>query len=610
MAKRVDAAGGAGALHANEQLSLGEGWWDAQGWYDPRRLEETLVGKDGPLRDKSTGLELTHPSMTELIVDMALGESFRPQTVLDPAAGFGNFLYEVGYRRPSVKRLVGYETDSHAIATAQARLQPLEREGIVVQLREEDALHASIEREAFDLVVSNPPYVRIHRLGLSREQLRAKYQTAAGRFDIYFLFYELATAALRPGGRLAMITSNKFFTTVSGGKLRRFLRRHYVPLRIIDFRDASPFRAAVLPCVLVLEKGGAKSPASRAIELERIDDAGRAAPLLGLARDPIPPTIEVPRLGAPAVIARTSVASISGWNDSEDPWHFGGADSDSVRSLLERGHSRLESLFDRFSVGIKTTADGVFVSPFDQAGFDSGLVERELLHPLIRGRSVERWRVTWDPANGYDKYLLYPHTADSAGRTVPIDLARYPRAKGYLEAHRAKLEARSYVREAGRSWYEIWVPQTLSLMETPRKLVFPDFAIHNRFALDFAGRFVGASAGFAVPASTLEDDDLWYVLYMLNSPVYEYLHKRHFGTSILAKRYRYWIRHVRAYPMPWPVDGMRAELAAQARASARDGTEPPHHLTRALRAFHLSETEAQAVKLHIRGWLGDGYDYS
>src|SRR5256885_12094823 len=46
-----------------------------------------------------------------------------------------------------------------------------------------------------------------------------------------------------------------------------------------------------------------------------------------------------------------------------------------------------------------------------------------------------------------------------------------------LERHREALEARRYVVEAGRQWYELWVPQDPAAWEAP-KLVFRDISEH------------------------------------------------------------------------------------------------------------------------------------
>lgn len=562
-----------------------------------RRLEEELAHAT-LVSDKDQGVELTHPDVAELMTRMALTDGFAPTSVLDPAAGYGNFLAEVAAQaKGSLKVVYGWDRDASALDVARRRLAGLLPATTAVHLQLGDSLTAEMPFD-LDLVITNPPYVRIQRLGPKRLELRSRYVTAKGRFDIYFLFIELALRALRPGGRLAIITSNKFMTTGAGSSLRDVITRHFSPLRIIDFRDASPFRAAVLASILVLEKGEELRRSGRVLQLTRVPHAPPNSPgIEGLAETPAPGIVIVPRLGGPSVAATVAEHELDPWTQSSAPWHFNGAAGARVLSQLSFGHQTLGDFFTRFSVGIKTTADDVFVTPF--SGDGQPVVESELLHPLVRGKSVQRWSTSWDPSNGYDRYVLYPHRSDERGRTVPIELADYPLAARYLNAHRERLASRPYVAEAGRRWYEIWVTQKISTLLAQTKLVFPDFAQRNTFALDRSGAFVGSSAGFGLPDASMTEDDIWYVLFLLNSPVMEYLHKRHFGTSILSGRYRYWVKEVARYPIPWPDTAMRASMAALARDAAVSGIDPPEYLDTALQAFALSASEAAAVRAAV-----------
>ena len=78
--------------------------------------------------------------------------------------------------------------------------------------------------------------------------------------------------------------------------------------------------------------------------------------------------------------------------------------------------------------------------------------EAELLRPLITHVETERWIPT-----APKRKVLYTHTVEN-GKRVPIRLKDYPRARAYLESHKERLSRRRYVIEAGRQWYEIWVP--------------------------------------------------------------------------------------------------------------------------------------------------------
>jgi len=109
----------------------------------------------------------------------------------------------------------------------------------------------------------------------------------------------------------------------------------------------------------------------------------------------------------------------------------------------------------KICVGIKTTADSVFVRDDWETLPKPERPENELLHPLVTHHIAARWHLPADVAS--TRQVLYPYV-DNATERLPVHLADYPRARAYLQKHRAKLESRSYVIESGRSWYEVWVP--------------------------------------------------------------------------------------------------------------------------------------------------------
>ena len=79
------------------------------------------------------------------------------------------------------------------------------------------------ERGGFDIVIGNPPYVRMEHLKPVKPWLAENYVVAADRTDLYAYFYERGVKLLGDGGRLGFISSSTFFRTGSGENLRIFL---------------------------------------------------------------------------------------------------------------------------------------------------------------------------------------------------------------------------------------------------------------------------------------------------------------------------------------------------------------------------------------------------
>ena len=163
--------------------------------------------------------------------------------------------------------------------------------------------------------------------------------------------------------------------------------------------------------------------------------------------------------------------------DHDEAWSLSTPD---YQEWLDRVEKQRGPSFDDVAnvrVGIKTTADEVFIRD-DWDSLPSGLQpEAELLRPLITHVETERWI----PARP-KRTVLYTHTVEN-GRRVAIRLKNYPRAGAYLESHRERLAGRNYVVEAGRQWYEIWVPHNPTDWARP-KIASADISERPRFCFD------------------------------------------------------------------------------------------------------------------------------
>jgi len=85
------------------------------------------------------------------------------------------------------------------------------------------------EQGGFDVVIGNPPYVRIHKIpNEDKKYFKDWYTSAIGQFDLYVLFLEQGIKLLRDGGILGLITQNTFLSLNTYEDLRKF---------ILDFRQ-------------------------------------------------------------------------------------------------------------------------------------------------------------------------------------------------------------------------------------------------------------------------------------------------------------------------------------------------------------------------------------
>ncbi|MDP2660735.1 MAG: Eco57I restriction-modification methylase domain-containing protein, partial [Dehalococcoidia bacterium] len=117
-------------------------------------------------------------------------------------------------------------------------------------------------RGGFDVVIGNPPYVRIQALPEGeRDYLREHFDTSFGSFDLYILFIEQAIRLLKDDGSLGFITSGKFLKAIYGQKLCQHIHSHCTVDQVIDLSALQIFAGATTyPILLMVRRGREETP--------------------------------------------------------------------------------------------------------------------------------------------------------------------------------------------------------------------------------------------------------------------------------------------------------------------------------------------------------------
>lgn len=140
--------------------------------------------------------------------------------------------------------------------------------GMGRRARTEDPPHL---RDAADVILGSPPFVRIEQLHAERPEQLAEYRrmfhtARSGRFDLYMLFVEKALRLLRPGGFLGLSISGSFLRSRAGQALRELIGREGRVLEITEFdsRNIYPDCTSHI-CLLSVRKGASPARARYAL---------------------------------------------------------------------------------------------------------------------------------------------------------------------------------------------------------------------------------------------------------------------------------------------------------------------------------------------------------
>ena len=170
------------------------------------------------------GFVPTPPSIVDHMVAKLFEKKFpSPEdTLLDPGCGRGAFIEGIirwcEKNNREVPRITGIDSDPKHIAVAREKFSEFPS----IQIRNEDFLLRA--PGTFKFIIGNPPYVPITGLTEQEKNIyRTLFQSATGRFDLYFLFFEQALNCLEKEGRLVFITSGKISLGQKSSQLRLIL---------------------------------------------------------------------------------------------------------------------------------------------------------------------------------------------------------------------------------------------------------------------------------------------------------------------------------------------------------------------------------------------------
>lgn len=527
---------------------------------------------------KETGSHYTSSALSKYMAKKLLkyakcDGSGEMQSILDPSCGEGELLKAIINEIDTENlEVIGMDTDKEAIHNASKSLSASNNSNIrlfnsdYLELFEGDTdydLFSGIKiREDFwcsgeeedglkkvDMIIANPPYVRTQVLGAGKAQDLGSKFNLKGRVDLYHVFLVAMTNHLKENGLICVITSNRYLTTAGGKDIRKFLNENYEILEVIDLGDTKLFEAAVLPAIFIGRKksidetkNNDKVKFFRIYENPTIETAEDCSSLFEILSKEGSGFFEADKRKYQVTVGFLKVPE-----NPEELWVMASKEDNEWSDKVK---SRAEYFFkDVFHVrvGIKTTADKVFIKNNWDTLEHFMIPENEVLKPLISSDYTSKWSL---PNEVENLKILYTHEVKN-GKRQAIDFENYPKAKAYLESHKEVLAGRNYVIKAKRKWYEIWVPQNPDAWSLP-KVVFPDISSEPKFAVDTNGYLVDGNCYWLSLKNEENTDLLYLAVAVANSKFMTKFHEIEFQNKLYAGRKRYLTQYVENYPLPNP----------------------------------------------------------
>ena len=192
------------------------------------------------------------------------GEKIVGKHVIDNSCGDGAFLCEIvdrycqQYHGKDLKKhletfIHGIELDEEERNKCVYNLCIISQKYGVMEVNWDvncaDALGVDKYNSKMDFVFGNPPYVRVHNLESSYDNVKKFSFAQHGMTDLFIVFIELGFKMMNNTGMMCIITPSSWFSSKAGDVLRQYVMQHNNLSGIIDLGHFQPFQATTYTAV-------------------------------------------------------------------------------------------------------------------------------------------------------------------------------------------------------------------------------------------------------------------------------------------------------------------------------------------------------------------------
>lgn len=360
------------------------------------------------------------------------------------------------------------------------------------------------EKGGFDIVIGNPPYIQLQKDDgiLADEYEKSEFETYSRTGDIYVLFYEKGNNLLHKFGILAFITSNKWMRTKYGERLREYLSKKTIPLKLIDLGPGVFDTATVDTNILIFKKGDDKimTQACKIVESLRTEN-------LKLRKYVEEHSIEMGELG----------------NES---WTILSTIEVKIKEKIERKGVPLSKWPIDINRGILTGLNKAFIinSKKREELIGKDPKSEEIIKPLFRGRDILKYSSKFS-----DLWLINTHNGyknDGGDYIDRVEVCDYPAIKEWLDDFYDELEQR---QDQGDTPYNLRSCKYLGDFEKG-KIIWQEMVQEPSFFYDDNGYYCNDTGRIMVGES------LKYLLSILNSKLFFLSVKMFYGGGGLGSK--------------------------------------------------------------------------
>ena len=397
--------------------------------------------------------------------------------------------------------------------------------------------------DGFDLVIGNPPYLRIQGIRDNNQEfadyLTKEYKSATGAFDLYIVFLEKSLQLIKSNGIVNFIMPTKWTNAAFGKGIRKVLFEKKAASKIINFGAYQVFNASTYTGLQWFQPNSDKL---LYFELDRDlkSNTDLSVYLNSLNSDNNATLIEQEKLAG-------------------DVWTLTNNITSKIIEKLNAQPRRISDVFDKIFQGLATSKDDVYFL-YDCSfknktvkGLSKQLgkiveIEEAFSKPLLKGDDVHRYDIVKT-----NKVVLFPYKIDNGNALLYSEEEikdLFPKAYKYLKECEDVLRD----REKGRfnidgEWFQFGRKQGINFAEK-EKLVAPEISLGGNFSYDKYGQFYSTTTIYGYIKKSDCTDSYRSLMAIMNSKVLWWF-LVNTGTVLANGYFRFKPNYL--YPFPVPV---------------------------------------------------------
>lgn len=308
------------------------------------------------------------------------------------------------------------------------------------------------EKGGFDVVIGNPPYLRVQGLRENHQKESVFYEhnfvSATGRFDFYVLFIEKGFSLLNKNGVLSFILPHKFINADFGVGIRNFIYDNKALNNLVTFGAEQVFSdASVYTCIIGLSYGNSVFNYTKTKPLE-LQEASNTHTEIAIEK-----------------LADTT------------RWSFQTSEDSNVIAKIIKQPLLFKTITKACSQGTVSMGDDIYmlkgkIEGNYFIGFSEQIqqyvkLEKDIMKPILKGEDIKRYAPL---ENTY--WLIYPHHSVN-GKTIPYEenemKEHFPLTYEYLLPFKSELvDKKIRYKTNEKYWYALHRSREITMFETPK----------------------------------------------------------------------------------------------------------------------------------------------